>query len=457
MQVTETLSDGLKREYTIVLPATDIETRRSARLTSLSKTLRLPGFRPGKVPMPIVQQRFGNAVSAEVLEESVSEATRQVLSDRGLRPALQPKVDIVTEDPINAAARDIEFKLAMELLPDITLPDFAAISLTRVKAEVGPESVDEALGNLARARRALEDLTAEELAERGGSVARSGDVLVVDYVGKIGGEPFEGGSATDAPVDLGGDGFIPGFVEQMEGLTVGEQRTINVTFPAEYSSAELAGKDATFDITVKRLCKAVLPAIDDNLAMQIGYDSLEELREDIRSRRQRDLDGVTRMRLKRQLLDRLADAVSFTLPPSMAEQEFSQIWERLEASRKAGELDEDDKGKDEETLRTEYRAIADRRVRLGLLLAEIARLNSLTVNELELARAVRQEASRDPGQEEQMMELFRKYPALTDNLRAPILEDKVVDFILELAQVTDEIVSIEDLLKEPEAPATPAA
>ncbi len=459
MQVTETLSDGLRRGFTIVLPAADIETRRSERLNSLSKTLRLPGFRPGKVPMPLIRQRYGSAVSAEVLEESVSEATRQVLTDRGLRPALQPKVEIVTEDPTNVAtARDIEFTLGLELLPDITLPDFGTLALTRLKAEVPDESIEEAMTSLARARRTLADLTEEELAARADKPgAQEGDVLTVDYLGKVDGVAFEGGTATDADIDIGGGGFIPGFVEQIAGMSPGEQRVINVTFPAEYGNAELAGKEATFDITSKQLRRGVPAVLDDAFALTIGYDTLDEVREDIRGRRQRELDSVSRMRAKRELLDALSNLVSFPVPPGMLEREFEQIWQRLDADRKAGQLDDDDKDKDDDTLKAEYGAIAERRVRLGLLLAEIGRINNLTVTEQELARAIRQEAARYPGQEESMMELFRKYPALTDNLRAPIFEDKVVDYILELAQVTDSVVSIEELLKEPPPAAPPAA
>lgn len=459
MQVTETLSDGLRRGFTIVLPAADIETRRSERLNSLSKTLRLPGFRPGKVPMPLIRQRYGSAVSAEVLEESVSEATRQVLTDRGLRPALQPKVEIVTEDPTNVAtARDIEFTLGLELLPDITLPDFGTLALTRLKAEVPDESIEEAMTSLARARRTLADLTEEELAGRADKPgAQEGDVLTVDYLGKVDGVAFEGGTATDADIDIGGGGFIPGFVEQIAGMSPGEQRVINVTFPAEYGNAELAGKEATFDITSKQLRRGVPAVLDDAFALTIGYDTLDEVREDIRGRRQRELDSVSRMRAKRELLDALSNLVSFPVPPGMLEREFEQIWQRLDADRKAGQLDDDDKDKDDDTLKAEYGAIAERRVRLGLLLAEIGRINNLTVTEQELARAIRQEAARYPGQEESMMELFRKYPALTDNLRAPIFEDKVVDYILELAQVTDSVVSIEELLKEPPPAAPPAA
>src|SRR6201996_7242665 len=235
MQVTETLSDGLKRGFTVVLPAADLESRRTERLTSLGKTLRLPGFRPGKVPLPIVKQRYGTAVSAEVLEESVSEATQRVLSERGLRPAQQPKIDMVTENP-TALAGDLEFKMELELLPDITLPDFGSIELTRFKAEVSPEAVDKALQQIAKVHHTLEPISAETLEARGNGAA-PGEFLTIDYLGKIGDVPFEGGAGTDVQVEIGGGGFIPGFAEQLEGARAGEQRTINVTFPENYGSA----------------------------------------------------------------------------------------------------------------------------------------------------------------------------------------------------------------------------
>ncbi|OYV33808.1 MAG: trigger factor, partial [Rhodospirillales bacterium 20-64-7] len=231
MQVTETLSDGLKRGFTVVLPAADLETRRTERLTSLGKTLRLPGFRPGKVPLPIVKQRYGTAVSAEVLEESVSQAMQRVLSERGLRPAQQPKIDMVTENPAEMAG-DLEFKIELELLPDITLPDFGNIALTRHKAEVAPDVVDQMLERIAKSNRTLEPIEAETLDSRGHGVAAN-EVATVDYVGKIDGEPFEGGTGTDTEVEIGGEGFIPGFAEGIEGMKPGESRTINVTFPAD--------------------------------------------------------------------------------------------------------------------------------------------------------------------------------------------------------------------------------
>jgi trigger factor len=448
MQVTETLSDGLKRNFTVVLPVADLESRRTERLTTLGKTLRLPGFRPGKVPMPIVKQRYGTAVSAEVLEESVSEATQKVLSERGLRPAQQPKVDLVTENPA-ALSSDLEFTVALELLPDIVLPDFSTIELTRVKAEVAPEAVDKALEQIAKYNRTLEPIPAETLDARGHGAA-PGEVLTVDYEGKIDGVAFEGGTGTDAEVEIGGSGFIPGFAEQLEGARPEETRTINVTFPEDYGKAEVAGKPATFDITVKQLSSQTIPPLDDDLAKKLGADDLAAVREIVTRRQQDEFDGMSRMRLKKALLDVLTNLVTFPVPASIADQEFDQIWQQFEAAKKAGTQDEEDKGKDDDTLKAEYRAIAERRVRLGLLLAEIGRVNNITVSEQELNRALYQRAMQYPGQESQMLEFFRKYPQLTNSVRGPLLEDKVVDFVLELAKVTDQVVTPEELAKEPD-------
>jgi trigger factor len=447
MQVTETLSEGLKRAYTVVVPAADIESKRAARLANLGKTLNLPGFRPGKVPLMVVRQRYGTAVTAEVLEESVSEATQQVLTDRGLRPALQPRIDVVSLDAGSGAAKDLEFKVELELLPDITLPDFSNINLERMRVEVAAEPVDKALAEIAQRNRDLVEITADELGDRG---AASGEVLAVDYVGRVEGVEFPGGTGNDIDVELGGGGFIPGFSEQLEGMKPGESRTIEVTFPAEYGATNLAGKAATFDVTAKKLSRAVVPPIDDELAKKLGFDDLAAMREAITRRIQAEYDQLSRLRLKRQLLDALAELTSFASPDGMVEQEFSQIWQRLEADRKEGRLDDDDKDKDEETLKADYRAIAERRVRLGLLLAEIGRVNSITVAPDEMTRAMRMEASRYPGQEQQIFEFFRQNPRATDSLRGPLFEEKVIDFITELAKVEEKTVTPEELAKEPE-------
>ena len=447
MQVTETLTDGLKRGFTVVLAAADIESKRSARLADLSKTIFLPGFRPGKVPLPVVRQRYGKAVTAEVLEQSVSEATQQVMDERGLRPALQPKVDVVTKDvETSGPAKDLEFTVEVEVMPDVTLPDFSTLHLTRLKTEVDPGQVEERLADMATRNRELVDIAPEELGDRG---AEKGEVLTIDYAGKIDGQPFPGGEGTGVDVEVGGSGFIAGFSEQMEGMKPGETRTIEVTFPEEYFSKDLAGKPASFEVTAQRLRRAVVPAIDDAFAQKLAFDTADELRDMVKRRIQQEYNAMSRMRLKRELLDALTGHADFAAPQGIVEQEFQQIWQRLEAERREGRLDEEDQGKDEDTLRSDYRAIADRRVRLGLLLGEIGRVNGITVTPDEMTRAMRAEVSRYPGREAEMMEFFRKYPAVAENLRGPIFEDKVVDYVLELAQVTDQTVPLEELAKEP--------
>lgn len=441
MQVTETLSEGLKRGYTVLVPSADIEGKRTAKLSEISRTLRLPGFRPGKVPLPVVRQRYGTAVLAEVLQESVEAATQQVLSDRGLRAATQPKVDVVSLPEATAIA-DLEFKVEVELLPEITPPDFAAISLTRLKSEPPAETVDKTLTDIATRQRTLEPVEESRPAEKG-------EVLVVDFTGRIDGVAFPGGAGTDVDIEVAGPNFIPGFTEQIEGMSPGDTRTIDVTFPEDYGSKELAGKAAQFEIVAKALKKPIVPPVDDALAETMGFENLEDLRSAVVRQMQREFDQMSRMRIKRDLLDRLSAEAAFEVPESMVEGEFNAIWQRVEADMKAGRADEEDAGKDEATLKSEYRAIAERRVRLGLLLSEIGRAQGVTVSPEEMNRAMRVEASRYQGQEAQVMEFFRKNPQATETLRGPIFEDKVVDYILDLAQVEDKTVTPEELAAEP--------
>ena len=441
MQVTEVANEGLKRAYQVVVPAGDIAAERSKRLAQLGKELRLPGFRPGKVPPQVVASRYGQAVMGEVLEQSVSQATQQVVSDRGLRPALQPKVELVNF----ADGTDLEFKVELEVLPEVPMPEFAGIAVERLKAEPGEEQVNKALEAIAARNRKLEDVPETRGAARG-------EVVVCDFAGRLVGEdgqpaaePFPGGSATDMPIEVGGTGFIPGFTEQLEGIVPGETRTIEVTFPEAYGAKDLAGKKTQFTVAAKALKRPVTPPVDEELAKSLGFDSVDKLRETVREQIQREYDSLARLKVKRALLDALASQVAFPVPEGMVEAEFKQIWERVEADLKAGRLDEDDKGKDEATLKADYRAIAERRIRLGLLLSEIGRTNNITVTAEELGRAMRQEAARYPGQEQAVMEFFRKTPQAAENLRSPIFEEKVVDFMLELAKVSDRSVTPEEL------------
>jgi trigger factor len=443
MQVTETLSEGLKRGFTVVVPSETLENRRSAKLSELGRQVRLPGFRPGKVPDKLIRQRYGTAVMAEVLEDSVQEAMQQVLSDRGLRPATQPKVDVKTLPEPAGEASDLEFSVEVELLPDIAVPDFANLHLTRLTAEPGAEQVDRALADLAARQRTLEPVAEPRPAQKG-------EFLTVDYTGRVEGVAFPGGTATDVDIEVGGQGFIPGFTEQIEGMTPGETKTIEVTFPENYGTKDLAGRNASFEIVAKALKTPSVPPVDDALAEKIGFDTLDELRAALTRQMKRDFDGMTRMRLKRELLDKLSDQADFPAPPSMVEGEFNQIWKQIEGEMKAGRLEEADRAKDEETLKSEYRTIAERRVRLGLLLAEIGRAQGVQVTAEEMARAMRTEAMRYAGQEAQVMEFFRKNPQAADSLRGPVFEDKVVDYILDQAAVEERVVSFEELSADPE-------
>jgi trigger factor len=436
MQVTETFSEGLKRGYSVVIPASDIEARRSKRLAELGRDLRLPGFRPGKVPATMVRQRFGTAVTAEVLETSVNDATEKLIGDRSLRTATRPKVELVTLEPTGDA--DLEFKVELEVLPEVTVPDFKDIALTRLKAEASGDFADKAIADLAKMRRTLVDVTEDRGAE-------AGDVLNIDYEGRIDGVPFEGGKAEGADIDVAGDGFIPGFSEQMIGMKPGEERTIVVSFPADYHAAQLAGKEAQFALKAHKIQRAELPQLDDAYAEILGFENLEELRGFFIRQKQRELDNLSRLHLKRELLDILAGRATFEAPETLVEPEFARIWGQFEEARKEGKLDAGEAAKDEETNRADYRKIAERRVRVGLLLGETASANGLNVTQDELLRAMRMEAQRYRGQEQQVMEFFRNNPEAVHGLRAPILEDKVVDYVLELATVEDKVVTPEEL------------
>jgi trigger factor len=438
MQVTETLSDGLKRSYAVTVPAAEIESRTKSKLADIGKTLRLPGFRPGKVPANLVRQRYGSAVMAEVMQDAVSSAADRVVEDGKLRPAGQPRISLAREPSLAGPAQDLEIKVDLEVLPDIVLPDLTAISLTRLRAEPATEVIDRALESIAKQNRELA-LVEED------RPAATGDILVVDFSGSIDGVPFDGGTGVDTPVELGGSGFIPGFAEQIEGMRVGETRTIDVTFPAEYQAANLAGQAAQFSIVAKALKHPAPTVQDDSLAAKIGFENFDKLRDAVRGQMQGEFDQMSRLRIKRDLLDALAEQALFEAPPSMLEVEFNAIWQRVEADRAQGQQDEEDRGKDEETLRAEYRAIADRRVRLGLLLSEIGRVNEIQVSPSELSAALRAEAARYPGQEMQVVEFFRKNQAAIEQLRGPIFEDKVVDHILSVAQVEEKLVSPEEL------------
>jgi len=439
MLVTETLNTGLKRGFTIVVPEPELAEKREKRLVELGRTMQMPGFRPGKVPMSMVRKRYGSAVAAEIAETLINESSDKLLSERGLRPAMQPKLE-VTRPGQNS---DLEFTVELEVLPEIVIPGLADIALEKPVAAVTDEAVAEALAKLAEQRKSYEPV--EEARP-----AAKGEQLVVDFVGKVGDEVFAGGTASDVAVIVAGDGFIPGFAEQMEGMAPGESRTINVTFPENYQSKDVAGKDATFEVTAKSLAVAKVPEVDEAFAKALGVESLEELRKTVTQQIEREYAGLTRMKLKRGLLDALSKRADFAAPESLVEAEFSEIWRQVEQEKAAGRSDPEDAAKDEETLRAEYRAIADRRVRLGLLVAEIGRANEVTVTDQELQRAMFNEAMRYRDQAMQVVEFFRKNPRALERFRGPIFEDKVVDYLLNTVTLTEVSVTAEELAKDPE-------
>lgn len=438
MNITETSTDGLKRSFRIVISAQDIAAKNAARLEEVRQTVQLPGFRPGKVPLSVVQKRYGGSVLAEVLEALLEDSSRALVSERGLRPALQPKIDVEKYED----GGDLAFNMTLELLPDIEPGDLAAIELERPVADVPDDKVTESLTRIAETTKTTEPVTDDR-------PAANGDVVVIDFDGSVDGEKKPGMKGEAYELELGSGSFIPGYEEQLVGAKAGEHRSVVVTFPEQYHAPELAGKEAVFEVDVKEIRASVVPPLDDEFAKKVGLSGLEELSKMVRERMEREYAGVSRLRVKRQLLDKLAETHDFTVPEGMVDIEFQGIWERLQEEIKAGQAGEDaDKSEDE--LKTEYRAIAERRVRLGLLLSEIGRRNNIEVTQEELNRAVISEARRFPGQERQVFEFFKNTPHAVENLKAPIFEDKVVDFIIELAKVTETKVSVEDLMRDPD-------
>ncbi len=440
MQVTETLSDGLKRGFTVVVPEPELAAKREQRLAELGKTMQMPGFRPGKVPMSMVRKRYGDAVAAEIVEGAVNEASDRLLSERNLRPAMQPKLE-VTKPGQNS---DLEFTMELEVLPEITIPELDGITLSKPVAAVTDEAVSEALAKMAEQRKSYTPVEEPR-------PAAAGEQLTVDFIGRIDGEAFQGGTAADVAVVVAGEGFIPGFSEQMEGIAPGETRTITVDFPEDYGAKELAGKKAEFEITAKALAVAQVPAIDDEFAKGLGLESLEDLQKKVSEQIRREYEQMTPLKLKRSLLDALAERAHFEAPVSLVDAEFAEIWRQVEQEKAAGRADPEDEAKDEETLKAEYKAIADRRVRLGLLVAEIGRVNAVTVSDQDLQRAMFNEAMKYREQAMQVLEFFKKNPQALERFRGPIFEDKVVDFLLERITQEETSVSPEELAADPES------
>lgn len=439
MKVTQTSSEGLKRDFTVVVEAAEIESKVTEKLTTVGQQVRLPGFRPGKVPMNILRQRFGRSVMGEILEETVNETSQKALNDNELRPAQQPKIEITKFDE----GEDLEFTIEVEVMPDFEPMDFSKLKLEKLVSEVEDAKVDEAIDQIASQQKNFKKVARNRK-------AKEGDALLIDFLGKVGGVAFEGGAAEGHQLELGSGQFIPGFEDQLIGQKGGDELEVNVTFPENYGSADLAGKDAVFEVKVHEVQEAADVEIDDEFAKKMGLDDLAALKDAVRGRMEEEYGQLSRQTLKRNMLDALADGHEFEVPPGMKEAEFNSIWDQFkqELVRQGEKLEDQDQS--EEELQAEYNDIAERRVRLGLLLAEVGRINNIDVSNEEVQQAMIAQARNFPGQEQQIFEMFQKNPEMQNSLRAPIFEDKVVDFISELATVSEKKVSYDELIADPD-------
>jgi trigger factor len=453
MQVTETLSEGLKREYNIVLSAEELRHRLDGQLAELKDKVRLNGFRPGKVPVAHLKKVYGKSIMAEVVQEAINEANKQILDEKGFRLALEPKVELPEDQAaIEAtlqAQGDLSYKVALEVLPKFDVGAFDDIALERPVSEVSDADVLTAIDRLADGRKTYTP-------KPEGAKAENGDRVTVDFVGKINGEEFEGGTSKDIEVVLGTNTFIPGFEEQLLGAVAGEKRTIEATFPENYADRKLAGRKTTMDVDVKAIAAPEPFTIDDEFAKTLNIESLDKLKEMIRGNISNEYARASRDKLKRRLLDALDKRYAFELPEGLVSQEFDSIWRQVEAEQKASGRTFADEDTTEEAARADYRRIAERRVRLGLLLAEVGAKADVKVSDEELTGALIARARSYPGQEKQVWDFYRKNPQAMAELRAPIYEEKVVDHIVSLAKVTDLPVSREELLRAEEDEAAPS-
>jgi trigger factor len=444
MQVTETLSQGLKREYDIFLPASDLAEKLNGQLAEMKSKAQIKGFRPGKVPVEHLRKIYGKSVMADVVQEAIANANKKIVDDNKLRLAREPKVELPTDQSAIEAALeargDLRFKVALEVLPTFEIGDFSQIELERLASDVEDSDVENAIERLADARRKFAD-------KPEGSKAEAHDRVTVDFDGKIDGAPFEGGEGRDIEVLLGSNTFIPGFEDQLLGAASGEKRVIHATFPENYAMRKLAGRTGEFDVTVKAVAAPEALAIDDEFAKGLGFESLDKLKEMFRERIVGDYARASRDKVKRQLLDKLDALYSFELPEGLVDQEFEGIWRQVVQEQQASGRSFADENTTEEAARADYRKIAERRVRLGLLLAEVGTKADVKISDEEMTQALVARARQFPGQEKQVWEFYRNNQQALAELRAPIYEEKVVDHILGLAKVEERKVSKDELMK----------
>jgi len=443
MQVKETVSDGLKREFQVIVTAADIDAKVDARLDDMKDKVRLNGFRPGKVPVAHLKKVYGRSVAAETVDQMIRDTNTQIFTERGLRLAMDPKITMPTEEKeiedVLAGKTDLSYTVAIEIVPPIALADFKSYKIEKPVADVSDADVDEAIKRIADQNRPF--------ADKGDAKAESGDRVTVSFKGTIDGVAFDGGTGEGIQVLIGSATFIPGFEDQLIGIAKGETRTIKADFPKNYMNTELAGKAAEFETTATLVEAAQERTIDDEFAKTLGLESLDKLKDAARERLRQEYDGLTRQRVKRLLLDQLDETHRFDAPPSLVDEEFNLMWNSIKAEMESMNKTFEDEKTTEDEAKGEYRKIADRRVRLGLVLSEIGEKNKINVTEDEVGRAVIERARQMPGREKEVWDYYRSNPQALASLRAPIFEDKVVDFILELATVTDKKISRDELYK----------
>jgi trigger factor len=444
MQITETVNEGLRREYKVVVLKSDLASRLDGKIEEIKPRMNLKGFRPGKAPTSFLKKQFGKSMMGEIVEAAVNESSQKAIADNALKPAAQPTVDLVSEiGQVVDGKEDLEFTVKVDLMPDFELTDVSKLKVERLVGEVADADVDEALKRLA-------DQSKTYTSRAEGDEAQKDDSVVIDFVGKVDEVEFPGGKADDFNLTLGSGQLIPGFEDQLIGAKAGDKRDVKVTFPADYPESSLAGKDAVFDVTVKEVKKPEPVAIDNDLAKKLGLDDLATLKDRVREQIKSDFAKASRLHLKRRILDALDGQHAFALPSGMVEAEFNGIWKQVEAELQREGKTAADEGKSEDELKKEYHDIAERRVRLGLVLAKLGEQNGITVAPEEVQRAIAARARQFPGQEQQVFNFYSQNPQAAAEIRAPIFEDKVVDFIAELADVTDRKVDRETLFMDPD-------
>jgi len=447
MAITQTLSDGLKREFEVVITDNEINKLVNVKLENIAKEVNLPGFRRGKVPISVVKNRFGKQILGEVVRESVDSLTKETIEKNNLIPSSQPKVEIVSFEE----GQDLKAKLSVEIMPEIEIPDLSKLDITKPVVKVSEKEIDEAVEKIAR-----ENIGTKTVTEK--RPAKTGDTVVIDFLGKIDDVPFEGGEAKGHNLKLGSNSFIPGFEDGLVGCSIGKKVNINVTFPEDYQASNLAGKNAVFETTINEIKEDNDLLINDDFAKNLGMEDLNALKKAVSEQMNKQHDIASRDKSKRQILDLLADAVSFELPETLEKEEYNSICKAMNPNAKPEKMDasnEDapepqvDEGMSDEE-KIDASEIAQRRVRLGLLLSEIGRKNNIKVEEEDTRKAMMQEIQKYPGQEKQVMDYFKNNPEAQQQLSGPIFEDKIIDFILELANVKEKTVSVEELYKTDE-------